>query len=406
MTAGGMFIRIIAVLLLSVPVILSFGYYVGAKAIEDTFLDPSVLINFLDEDDAYDLAYEGIFLSPVLEEQTNLLVGSFSMSDPDKERLLRQIIPLEDIRVATRRSITSITAFLNSDSEEFEVFIDLSPHIGKIEPTVMAFINEKIEVMEPNTVSDAEELALQIESFLRTIADGRIPSRLPFLNAVPASPRSRAYRQATASLSQDPSIHEDANASLRVREADVIAALNAGDVEAGLKLAAEAVAAPRIDQAIVELREDLNEMGHLNLVDRVVEETDLTREEVIEDSADLRSLVRGVTGAGPVVALVLMALFTIAIGLIFIPHRRHIFFWPSASVLVIGLIFLALGWLLTLNAPWASGLCDTADTSCTLGVNLVQDIVSNIGGSFIKPSIIVLIIGAIGALPSVLIPHR
>ena len=143
MTAGGMFIRIIAVLLLSVPVILSFGYYVGAKAIEDTFLDPSVLINFLDEDDAYDLAYEGIFLSPVLEEQTNLLVGSFSMSDPDKERLLRQIIPLEDIRVATRRSITSITAFLNSDSEEFEVFIDLSHHIGKIEPTVLAFINQK-----------------------------------------------------------------------------------------------------------------------------------------------------------------------------------------------------------------------------------------------------------------------
>lgn len=406
MTAGGMFIRIIAVLLLSVPVFLSFGYYLGVKAIEDTFLDPSVLINFLDEDDAYNLAYEGAFLSPVLEEQTYLLVGSFSMSDAEEERLLRQIIPLEDIRVATRRSIISIITYLNDGSDEFEVFIDLSPHIEKIEPTVLAFISQKIEVMEPTTVSDAEELTLQIESFLRIIADGRIPSRLPFFDAVSPPSRSQAYTQATSALSEDPSIHEDAKANLREREADVVAALNAGDVKAGLKLAAEAVAMPRIDQAIVELREDLDEMGHLELVHRVVEETDLTREEVIEDSADVRSLVRGVTGVGPVVALVLMALVTIAIGLIFIPHRRHILFWPSASLLVIGLIFLALGWLLTLNAPWASGLCDNADASCILGVNLVQDIISRIGGSFMMPSIIVVVVGAIGALPSILMPYR
>lgn len=95
------FLRIFTALVLSIPLLLSFGYYLTAAAIEDTLLRPAYVTESLNESRLYDRIYSEVLLTPEFEAWANTLVGNLQVPSQEKARLLRSVIPPDYVQGET-----------------------------------------------------------------------------------------------------------------------------------------------------------------------------------------------------------------------------------------------------------------------------------------------------------------
>ncbi len=403
MSVAAAFFRIIAALILSLPVFFGFSYYLGASAIEDTLLKPSTLVESLEKNDAYNRIYEEFLLKPEFSGWTNILTGGFQLSDEDRAQALREVIPPAFIQAETERNIGSIVGYLNGEVDDLQVFIDIRQHVGRIEPAVLGLIDRKLDAMEERSVSTPEELAEEFRVFLLTISIGQIPAAIPAPVGITPSEASRAYQQALDMLAQSAAVSPEVLASLQSSEADILAAIRNSDTKTALKIASRAAAEPVIDEALAEMRGLLDEQGRFDLVEWIGGLSNLSRSEVVSDADLVRRGVSIGVADGAIAALVVMAVGTAALALVFFPHWRHVVFWPGVVLLLAGLLFLAIGWWLTLNIPGLGAeVCGAnTDITCSLSVDVARSIASEVGSKFITPSLIVLGIGAFGVLLSI-----
>ena len=406
----GVFVRLLRLVVgfvLALFVLAGFAYFIGAGAVKTAVLDPSILLNSLDEYDAYDLTYQGVLLSGDLDDVTDGLLGGFRLSDDDAEILLREVVPPDDIRTAVVQGIESIAAYFNNESDDLNVSIDLSARIDGIPSAVQALVAERISELEAGSRWDTGDTVEQMESFLRTAVRGRLPTRLPAIHEIPASARAEVYTDALAAFGESASIPSDILAALEERESEIVAALGEGSGVRGLSLAIEVAAGPRISNAVEELREELDDAGRLDLLHRGAVETDLTREELMDDLDAGRLAVRFALNVGPWIAVAVMALSIIFTSLIFIPHRKHMFMWPGITLLLVGMMFLFVGWVLTLDVTGAlRAQCGLDDVGCRFGVGLARDTAWAVGSGIIPPSAAVVALGLAGIVASILIPSR
>ena len=405
MPTGHTYIRIIAWLLFNFLIILCFGYYLGASALRNVLLETTALAEYLDENDFYHRVYGDQILQENLRGPTSSLTGGFNLSDDDRSQLLRQVIPPDYLRTEVQRNLKSIQRFLDGQPNDLDLFLDLSRPVDSVKPAVLELLDHRIDSGPTTAASSPEELAEQIETFLIVIGRGRIPSLVPSSDSLSTASLSHAYQLALDSLMQQPSAPQEAVSNLQSQRREIIDALGGDDARASLKLASRSAAEPRIDESIAELREALDERDRFDFLTQIANEQNQTRVELLDDFKRTQIAVNLATSVAPILALGLMAFFSLLSGLIFFPQLKHIILWPSATLLITGLLFLLVGLLLTVDFP--SNVVEECNgltsSSCSLTLDIINAITSDIGSVFIQPSAIVAIIGGSGILLSILL---
>ena len=303
MSAAGIFLRSTVALLLGVLAFLTLGYAFVAMGVRDTLRSPEPLLNALEKHDAYNRVYDDGIISEQFEGELRGLMGDFSLDSETEAWLLKEILPPSELKDATEQDVTSVIAFLNNETDTFEVSIDLSSAIPRIKPAVFRLVDERIDKAQPITVTGEEELRSSVDAIVRNISAGTFPDTVPALDRHRHPPNwvINAFVQSTELL-PDEEARQTAKANLARDALSIVNALESGDANTALKLAARAIADPVIDDSIDSLREDLDGAGRFSAIDKIAESVG-SRHETLERFRLARTVLQLLVGAFSIVAL-------------------------------------------------------------------------------------------------------
>ena len=176
-----------------------------------------------------------------------------------------------------------------------------------------------------------------------------------------------------------------------------------GDIKGALKIGARGLAGPLIDEAIDEIRVDLDSRERLDLIDIASENNDQTREDFLKDVDIVRDIISQ-TDLG--VFLTMMAIIggSLAMSFVHIPHMASGLRLPGMTLFFSGLIFLIIGLVFKSQAKdLGNDLLDKgAENSPIPGsmIDIITDVVtsmaSEVASGFVTPSIVMMVAG--GAL--------
>ncbi|PZC49062.1 MAG: hypothetical protein C1O27_000431 [Chloroflexi bacterium] len=408
MSVGSALLRAAVALLLSVPAFFGYAYFLSAGLVEKVALDPSHAIRALEKADAYTRIHDTDLLQKQFEDISDSLLGHFDIDRSDRVKLQREILTPSHLKTEIERNLKALSEFMRFDSDVLEVSVLLAPAVDRVEPALFAFLDSRIESIEPEPLTDPDELALRLHVTLQSIAEGQIavaPPPMPLDNVDPLV-GERAYHLALEELQASFSVPAPVIANLIRNEDSILSAINTGDLRQGIKLAAHAATEPRINDALSDLRQRLDSDGYLDLVDRLAEDVG-SREAVVRDAETTRTWLRFGTWLGPWLALGLMAFSTIAMGLIFSPFVPHMLRWPSLSLLISGLEFLTLGLAATQNRlGFISSACGRGEAGCSLITDVAKHLTQDVGSSLIAPSAFIVVLGVIGMVASFFLDRR
>ena len=402
MLMGSVLLRAAIALFLSVLAFLAYGCYLSATAAKTIVTEPAHLAQALDRADAYNRIHETDLLRQQFEDVLNPLLGEFNLGETDRAELQPAILTRDHLKIEAERRLASLSRFFRYESDVLEALVDLRDPIQRVKPVLFAFLDESIDRAGIEPAFSPAELGERMAETLTLVANGALalpPSRWSLGHFDPALGPD-AYRTAIETMRANPSIPRSVIVNLDRREAEILGAFEAGDMRQGLKLATHAAAEPGIDNAIANLRGALDSGTHLDLIDRLADEVG-TREEVMRDAETARAWLHFGVGLVPWVALPLMALTTIAVGLAFTPFAPHMLRWPSLSLFLSGLAFLALGLAMAQNfLGLASFPCGEGALTCALLMDIGGRLAQEMSPGVITPSAVIIVIGTIGLVAS------
>ena len=109
---------------------------------------------------------------------------------------------------------------------------------------------------------------------------------------------------------------------------------------------------PLIDDAIADIRRELQPNDRLDLIEQVAEESgDLTREDIEDQAAALRKGVNAARGTGKYIAFLVVALGSLLLSAVHLPRPTAMLRWPGTVLVVGGTVCLVVGLALNLIIP-------------------------------------------------------
>jgi hypothetical protein len=404
MPIGTAFLRIFAALVLSIPLFLSFSFYLGAASANDTVLNSEYIGDSFQRVDLYGRIYSDVFLRQVFSDWTDSLTGGFQVSDDEKAQLLKSSIPPDYVEAETERNVSETLSFLKSEDDELDVFIHLDTPLENAKPAAFAFLDQRIDGLDAAPAAGPEEIA----SFLADIGNGQIPSQIPSDEGVDPQQRVEAYQRAVNLLAQNGSLSPAALANLNEQEAVIVSTIREDGTREGLKLAGRRVVEPRLDEGIASIRQKSDPQDRLDLVEQLAESSDRTPGQVLRDARILRFVVGAATGEiAQWTALAITGLCILAMAAIFVPYWKHVIFWPSVALLVGGVLLLLIAFSTVMDwTPLAPVVCTGADPeSCQLVLDIGQDIATGIAGTFADAALKIIVAGGAGLLLSFVVSN-
>ena len=180
-------LRILAGLTLGVVIIAGLLYYATVVNLTEHLVDADTFIVPLSENDAYNRIYDEVLAD---EELTYGLLGGVEISGHtlgDPVAVLREVMPPEYLQGQTEANIDRVTAYLRSESDVMEVYLELAQPIERVEPAVLAEIDRVVDEVEAVEVLDIgcaefeknrEELAAAFAEMLTEFGEGMLPSTI------------------------------------------------------------------------------------------------------------------------------------------------------------------------------------------------------------------------------------
>lgn len=406
MSASGAFVRTISALIVGVFVFLALGYFFIAGGVRYVLYDPAPILTALETHDAYERVYDDGIISQQFEGTFRRLVGGFTLDVQTEASLLKRIVPPSELRSSTEESITSIVAFLNSESDEFNASIDLTPAIPRIKLAVFPHLDERIDQADLVTIANEAQLRRTLQELFRDIASGDVPASIPSLTGLPEDQIFRAYLQAVDSLAGS-SLPPAALANLDREEQAIAQALRRRETRAALKMVTRAIADDAVDRAIVELRKDLDRYDRFDAIDQIAQTIGI-RQETMEQFRLLRTSLGLLTGLARMVASAIVVLGVLSMATVFYPFPRHMITWPGVTLIVCGLSYLIAGWSASaFLSPWESIWCSFVEvSSCNLVIDVGSELLSQAADSMTMPSIITILVGIIATAGAQFAPEQ
>lgn len=408
MSPAGVFLRSIVALLLGVTAFLALGYSFVAMGVRDTLRSPQPLLTALEKHDAYNRVYDEGIISEQFEGALRGLVGDFSIEPETEAWLLKEILPPSELKAATERSVTSVIAFLNNETDTLDVSIDLGVAIPRIKPAVFRLVDERIDKAQRITVTGEEELRSSVDAIVRNIAAGTFPDTVPTLDRHRHPPNwvINAFVQSTELL-PEAEARQTARANLARDALAIVNALESGDTNTALKLAARAVADPVIDHSIDNLREDLDDEGRFSAIDKIAESVG-SRHETLERFRFARTVLRLLVGAFSIVAIAVFVSAVAGIAGVFYPYPKHMARWPGITLLVCGVVFFVIGLSVSsFVGVWESLWCPFVEVpSCNLTIDVASELLSDAANGITLWSIVVTAAGILAIVAARFLPDQ
>ena len=523
--------RIVASFILGLVVFFGvFGFQLTDN-LRRPFLTTEFYTDHLSDNDAYNRIYDEVLLDPEFEDTTDDLLGDLdftredvAVTHADIAGVAREIIPPDYLQSQVEGAIQGAIEYLNKETDEPEVFIELGPPLERAKSTLFAYMDRRIDELEDKPVTTMEELRDELESLYREMEDGKIPERVPFIEdpdalvqsyvdetiagleevpattteefraelekvyqelangrlptripsieAIPVADRLAAFDLAWEIVSKDPTFPKEAIEGLReqaesikdqLRQGSIVGALEvasdpltrpavekfiddgydlafkrlqedqsfprealdglaqradaikahlgAGEIKDALKLGARGLAEPLIDDALDDLRQELDEEDRLDLVTIAAKQNNQTKEEFLDDLDPFRDVIDA-SAVGRLLAILMIVLGTVFMVVVHLPHLSSGLRWPGITLLLSGLVFLIVG--IVLNSvltdrfdDWlgrgVSAVSPIPPTMITITSDVLTSMASDVSRGFIVASVVIMVVGSVFIVASVVI---
>ncbi len=401
MPVAAAFIRIFSALLLGIPIVLAFTYYLVATAADATLLDPDFVASSIQRSGYYDRVYSEVLLRPEFSDWTGSFIGGFEVAGDERAQLLEDLAPTSYLQEEAERNITALLLHLTGSRDDLELYIDLNTPLLNSGPATLEFVDQRIEELESVAVSSPEELTTEVVTFLRTLNAGTLPIHAPSADAITVERRIQAYQEALETIEGDGAVSSQAMGSLRQSESEALALIGQDKMREALKLSGRSVTEARIEQARTFILDRSNAVHRLNLVDQFAEANNRTPTQIRRDARILGLILRAATSSiAQWVGLSIAVLCVLGIALLFIPYWKHVIFWPSVILLLSGMLLLLTAFGTTLETSyWASVLCKGRDLShCTLTLDVLREVAVGVRSGLVDGALKILVIGSIGLI--------
>ena len=406
-------LRFVATPILGIAIFAGLLLTLVGNNIVDKLLNAEFYTDTIAEQNTYNRIYDDVLLDQKAKDKVQELLGDVKVVSPeDIVGLVRGLLPPEYLQSQVEGAIQRAVAYFNEDSDTLELYLEMGPAIDKIKPTLLDYVDRRIDGIpeadpgpaecNPETVKSVRD---GYQEVFRGLAGGRVPASLPSIKVIAEPCRVLIFDSAFPALFADDTLDSRITQALGNSTDDIRAAFVAGDTHGVLKAAARPLSEPLVDDVVAKIRERLDEGDRLNLI-RVLAETssDYTEDEIRVEVADAKALVVQYRALGGTLAALMLYGGAILLAVLHLPKLSAAMRWPGIFLLVSGgLIFIVgkileskvVDWLITgvdqitANAPGIPGPA----------INLISDLVLSFGQQltqgFAAPAFTVLIVGAL-----------
>jgi hypothetical protein len=326
--------------------------------------------------------------------------------------LLKEIVPPAYVQSQVEGSIQRTVSYFNDDVETLELYVELGPPLANIKPTLFRYIDRRIDglVEEDAGVPECnrqrvDQVAGRLETIWSELAGGVVPQSIPSLNAFPESCRQAIFDLAFNLAIDNAALDARAKDGLRLSKNDIRSEFIQGDTRGLLKLAARSLATPLMDDALDEIRKELDAGDRLDLIHRITAwNDDITEEELRSEIDDGRNWMNWGRKFGKLLAMVMVIGGSILMGLVHFPSLSSGLRWPGAALAFTGVVFFIVGKVLESRVPdWLQELVDRGSEEVSgippavtgLGGDLLISFGKQLTAGFTGPSVTLMIIGGL-----------
>ena len=390
-------IRTLASLLFAVVICVSFLAFITASKVRTTLLEPSFYTQVLEENNSYETIQAGLISEIRDSEDVGGLRDDLGMDANEFETLAQEVIPVAYLKTQLDGIITGVMSYLRGEVEDPQLFVELAQPIESMRRASLDYVDRRVESVEQTNPTTVEDYAREARNLIDLIEGGDIPPSLPSLANVPEPLLEDAIDQVLPVLSR---LEPQAAASLETNWPQVRATLlEQPDSPEAMKLAARSVVSPYVDEAIAEVRTHLDDRDRFDLVEAAAEASDMPRDQFIKDVDEVRDPINALQGVGPTFSLVIMAVATVLLALVNMPHRASMLLWPSIILIVTGILAIVVSALLsTLVSNASFDVCgDAADFACAPMEDILRELTRSLADFPLIPSIALIVLGTLGA---------
>jgi hypothetical protein len=405
-------LRSATALVLGVVVFVGFLFLLLTN-FSDKLLNADFYNEIIAGEDTYNRIYDEILLDEDLEGTRNGLLGEVQVvSDQEMVSLLRQIIPPKYLQSQVEGAIGRTVDYFSEDAETLDLYIDLKPPLDNVKPALFSYIDRRIDALREEELGRLEctpqrviEFAGRFRSDLEELSTGQVPKAIPSLKSFDPLCRFALFELTFDLVVAQSGLDERAKQGLRERRQEIERQFVAGEAKQMLKVAARPLAYPLIDDAIEQIRNELDGQDRLNLIHRIaVWNDDLTETQIRQDAGDVRIWVSRARNFGKPIALAMLIAGASLLGLVHFPSLKGALRWPGLTLMLTGLVFLVIGKVLESQVPdrlrelveeGSGGTGGVPASVNALGGDLLASFGKQLTGGIDGPALAVLIIGAV-----------
>ena len=447
--------KVIISLALGVVIFLGVLSYLTTDSLRSHFLSEDFYSKHFSENDVYNRLYDAVLVPEVTrqiqqDDRANFL-GGIRIEEEDVEPLIKGILSPPQLRRQVEGAVSGAVEYLNEEIDPAtdepiavpDVYIYFRPIIGTgvptpegvepvegtAKPALVRFLAKAVEnnlvILPPpeGTLQDrVETFSLQLADTLIQLEDPQFPVTAPSLVGVPPELRPAAYAQAKVEA-REKGFSLDLLALLDQFDEEVNEALLLPDSREALTrvlvIAVEPLAGPLIDSALEEFRENqLDDQDRFDPLRKIAKNRGVSKGEVLADVEQVREwLTRGKT-AGSWGGILAIVVFSVLLGLVHLPGLKSFMGWPGLAILLSGGAFLGIALALRAQLPnmFASFLevghagcdglagraSDVEPALCQLGIDVGTSMLTDVTGSLIVPTIVIMMIGGALVIASLL----
>lgn len=413
-------LRALAGLVLGLAVFAGLLYFLVVVNFSQRLVESEVYNVAISDTDAYNRVYNEVLVDEALKDQTGNLLGDVDIRVHEEAvEVLREVMPPGYLQEQTEENIDRFTEFLRYEREELEIYASLKEPLERIEPAVLGKVHQiidELEIEEPpsSTCSAAAMRRLAVASAVpyAKLSDGEIPESAPSLKSLTRECRQQEFDRWFDLILDDPAINSQTALLLENERANLRQYFVEFDTREFLKAVADPLVKPLIEDAVADIRRNLQRNDQFDLLEWLAEESDDTSRADIEEQAEsLRETVNAANGPGRIIALVVVVLGILLMAAVHLPRPAEMLRWPGITLVMGGGVCLIVGFVLNSAIPGqfrdaiargASYSSDVPVSAINLAGDLVESFARQATSGFIPPVVAVMVIGAVLIVASLL----
>jgi hypothetical protein len=408
-----MIIRSVVSLVLGVVIFFGFLFWLLMNNFSDKLLSADFYTDTITGEDTYNRIYDEVLLDAELKETTDDLLGDIQVVTHEEiVGLLKEIVPPAYVQSQVEGSIQRTVAYFNDDLETLELYVELGPPLGNIKPTLFRYIDGRIDGLLEEApglpecnAQQINQVAGRFEATWSELAGGVVPQTIPSLKAFPQLCRQLIFDAAFDRAIESVDLGARVKEGLRLSRSEIRSQFIQGDTRGVLKQAVRPLATPLMDDALEEIKKELDEGDRLDLIHRVaVWNDDKTEADLRSEIDDGRDWMNRGRKFGKPLALVMVIGGSILMGLLYFPSLASGLRWPGAALVFTGVVFFVVGKVLESRLPdWLQDLVDRGADDVSgippavtgLGGDLLVSFGKQLTDGFAAASLTLMIIGAL-----------